>query len=328
MMKQLTLLDFMEYSSDATAQSNYVTNATDGGVESVTLSDYTDDDNNSTFNYNAYNGRAQGIKTATTDPITKFSFRLYKDTASITGTITGYIYSDDGSGHPNASLATFSNISADSLANSSRTFDFTGTFTPVVGTQYHIAIIWTGGTSGNHVLHIIDVNKAYTDGFVNYYVPNWSDSNPNQDCWFRVYQTTVKSLQSYSESTIKTQGDYSLKGIGIITGSLNKTLTRTIGSPIDLTGATQVKFDMRASRTGSNIKIGLHDSGGTTTEITPNILSANTWQEVIIPLKNIINANKDAIDSIIITIANADAANTFYIDNLFGYFISQSVMIG
>jgi len=35
------------------------------------------------------------------------------------------------------------------------------------------------------------------------------------------------SLQSYSESTIKSQGSYSLKGVAAITDSLNKTLTRT-----------------------------------------------------------------------------------------------------
>ena len=35
------------------------------------------------------------------------------------------------------------------------------------------------------------------------------------------------NLQSYSESTIKSQGSYSLKGVAAITDSLNKTLTRT-----------------------------------------------------------------------------------------------------
>jgi len=34
-------------------------------------------------------------------------------------------------------------------------------------------------------------------------------------------------------------------------------------------------------------------------------------------LSAVSNTNKDAIDSVIITIINADAANTFYIDNLF-----------
>ena len=147
------------------------------------------------------------------------------------------------------------------------------------------------------------------------------------DLWFKVY-VQGKNLQSYSEATIKTQGTYALKGIAAITDSLNKILTRVVSPTIDLSGLSQIKFDIRSSRTGSNIKIGLHDSGGTTTEITPNILSANTFQEVIIPLQNVINANKDVIDSIIITILNADAANTFYIDNMFGFYISQTVMIG
>ena len=35
-------------------------------------------------------------------------------------------------------------------------------------------------------------------------------------------------LQSYSESTIKTQGSYALKAIAAQTDSLNDTLTRTI----------------------------------------------------------------------------------------------------
>lgn len=130
----------------------------------------------------------------------------------------------------------------------------------------------------------------------------------------RYLTATQVSLQSYSESTIKTQGSYSLKGIAT-TNALNKTLTRTISSPIDLTGVDDLRIDVYASRTGSNIKIGIHDSGGTTTEITPNITDANTWQTVVWDISGVSDANKDAIDSIIVTIANADSANTFYTDN-------------
>ena len=36
------------------------------------------------------------------------------------------------------------------------------------------------------------------------------------------------NLQSYSESTIKTQGSYSLKGVAVTTDSLNDTLTKTL----------------------------------------------------------------------------------------------------
>jgi len=163
----------------------------------------------------------------------------------------------------------------------------------------------------------------------------WQDftfSNPNAYRYYKINVTTnyradgyvgfyeiqmmQLALQSYSEATIKTQGSYSLKAVAAKTDSLNKTLTKTISPTINLTGINQARFMIRSSRTGSNIKIGLHDSGGTTTEITPNITSADTWQEVKINLQNVSNANKDAIDQIIITIVNADAENIFYIDDM------------
>jgi len=120
-----------------------------------------------------------------------------------------------------------------------------------------------------------------------------------------------------SEATIKTQGTYALKSTAPVTTSLNKTLTRMVSPVINLSNKGPVKFDMRASRTGSNIKIGIHDSGGTTTEITPNITSANVYQTVTWDISGVSNANKDVIDQIIVTIVNADASNTFYIDNFF-----------
>jgi hypothetical protein len=123
-----------------------------------------------------------------------------------------------------------------------------------------------------------------------------------------------KVLQAYSESTIKDEGSYSLKGIAD-TSVINKTLTRTVSPAIDLTGVDTLRLDIYSSRTGNNIKIGIHDSGGTTTETTPNITSANTWQTVVWDISAVADANKDAIDSIIITIANAGAENIFYIDN-------------
>ena len=97
---------------------------------------------------------------------------------------------------------------------------------------------------------------------------------------------------------------------------------------IDLTGKTAIKFDIYASRTGSNIKVGIHDSGGTTTEITPNITSANAWQTITWDISAVADADKNAIDKIIVTVVNADAANTFYIDNMYAYWIPQVMFIG
>lgn len=56
---------------------------------------------------------------------------------------------------------------------------------------------------------------------------------------------------------------------------------------------------------------------GVTTEITPNITSADTYQTVTWGISAVADVDKNAIDKIIITIVNADAANTFYIDNMF-----------
>ncbi|MCK4522235.1 MAG: hypothetical protein KAU20_06680, partial [Nanoarchaeota archaeon] len=137
----------------------------------------------------------------------------------------------------------------------------------------------------------------------------------------------VSNLQSYSEPTIKQQGSYSLKVIAKQTDSLNDILTKTVSPTINLSGKGSIKLDVRANRTGSNFKISIHDSGGTTTEHTINIATANTWQTERWDISGVSNANKDVIDQIIITITNADANNTFYIDNLIGNDINTNINI-
>lgn len=124
------------------------------------------------------------------------------------------------------------------------------------------------------------------------------------------------SLAAYSEASIKTEGSYAVKGVASITESLNGTLTRTFSSPVNLTGIDTLNFDIRSSRTGSNIKIGIHDSGGVTTEMAPAITGENEYQTASWDISAVSSANKDGIDRIIFTIINADAANTFYLDNI------------
>ena len=125
------------------------------------------------------------------------------------------------------------------------------------------------------------------------------------------------NLQCFSESTIKSQGSYSLKGIAAITDSANKTLTRTLSPTLDLSNRNVIKFDIRSSRTGSNIKLGIYEGANLRSEITPNIISANTWQRVNWYLSGVANADKDAIDKIVITITEATESNIFYIDNFY-----------
>jgi len=122
-----------------------------------------------------------------------------------------------------------------------------------------------------------------------------------------------------SEATIKTEGSYSVKITASQTTSLAGCLKRTVSPTINLADQTSIKLWVRASRTGTNFKLGFHDSGGTTTESDIAITSADTWEEKTIDISAVANANKDAIDSIVMTITNADAENTIYLDWMMGY---------
>jgi hypothetical protein len=82
------------------------------------------------------------------------------------------------------------------------------------------------------------------------------------------------NLQCYSESTVKQQGSYSLNAYAEITNSLNDTLTCTVSPTIDLTGLTSWKFYIySASRTGSNIKVGIRNAAFDTADLIPTMTS-------------------------------------------------------
>lgn len=124
------------------------------------------------------------------------------------------------------------------------------------------------------------------------------------------------ALQCYSESTIVQQGTHSLKGVAAANDSLNETLTRAVSPLTNWSGKNTWTFYIRSSRTGSNIKVGLHDAGGVTTEVTPNVTSAGAWQKVEVDISGVADADKDAIDQIKVTIVEAGAKNIFYLDNV------------
>ncbi len=174
----------------------------------------------------------------------------------------------------------------------------------------------------------------------------WTFSNTIAYRYYRLYVTSKrqeniqceemelmelsgKTLQSYSEDTIIQQGTYSLKGIALITDSLNDTLTKTLGSGehIDLTDYNTIKLDVYASRTGTNLQIQIHDSGGTTSTKDIVISEADTWETTTWDISGISDANKDDIDSIIIKVINADAENTFYVDNVYAVGVTQNMTL-
>jgi len=283
-------LDSMEYANDAAAQAAYVTNTTSidiitGGVASA----------DSAYNpsYIAANASDNNLATRWASANTAFphwwKYDLGAGVAKAVFKLNIFTYKD-------ANGAAVKNFT---LQGSNDNINWTTVYTGICA---DLSSRWQDFTFSNSI--------AYR-----YYKINLTDNYRNDNCvsFYEIEIMEVVPLQSYSESVIKTQGTYALKGMAT-TESLNKTLTRTFSTNSDLSGVNNLKFDIRASRTGSNIKIGIYDTGGVTTEITPNIVAADTFQTVVWDISAVADVNKDAISKIIITIVNADVANTFYLD--------------
>jgi len=366
-------IDYMEYATDETAQSNYVTDDA-GGVDSYTKlmlhldNNVTDKigktvtNNNVTFSNTAgqykwgYSGIFNGSNTSLTVPDS-----ADWDFGSGDYTIDMWIYPISNA--PYAPL-----IGQGNLPNSGQWFftlnngvpyfytsgDFSGNDHNFGGsalslnTWAHLAFVRASGVTTCYVNGVACPNA---DNFATWYdvayqllIGGGADDLTRR---FNGYIDEIRvskgiarwtsnftpptneygalTLQSYSEGTIKQQGSYSLKGIANITDSLNKTLTKTLtgGSKIDLSGIEDLVVYVRATRTGENLQLQFHDSGGTTSTFNITINSANTWEQKTLDISGISNANKNDIDKIIIKILNADAENTFYIDD----FKSVSIML-
>ena len=212
-----------------------------------------------------------------------------------------------------------------------------GALTPTTNTWYHVAFVRNGNDFNLYVNGTLDKTYSSSKTLIDstavlrigasvnaspeYFLNGWMDEvrvSNGIARWTANFTPPIQpypeKLNSYSEATIKTQGSYALKAVAAITDSLNKTLTKTFAVNSNLTGVKNLRLDVYALRTGSNFKIGLHDTGGTTTEITPTIATSNTWQPVNWDWSSVSDANKDVIDTCTITITNADSANTIYLD--------------
>lgn len=311
------ILDLMEYVNDAAAQAAYVTNG--AGTQEITTNpsfeDWTGGDNVAPDGWTFGEWPPDGSAVAKESTIIKvgtFSAKptrvtedcgLYQDIAPTRGieywkgktvTLGCWVY---------ATVANRACININDGVTESTRIYHPGDSTWRWLTVTHV--VSATATGLRPFLYVINGDtSAYFDGAI--LIEGNATGKDGE----------LHHLQSYFEDTIKEQGSYSLKGMAAITDGLNKTLTRTVDPTIDLSGIDKIYLIIRASRTGSNIKIGIHDSGGTTTEITPNIASADAWQAVEWDISGVADGNKDAIDSIIITIVNADAYNMFYLDDI------------
>jgi hypothetical protein len=310
-------IDNMEYASDGAAQAAYVTDATipeviDQQQTSVVDSDYLGKAA-SGIQYHT----AQSFQLSASLIITAIEIKCGYHNGSPTGNWTLRIETNNA-GVPSGTLAN-ANASIVVVPPGDGNIvkgAFASTFGLSASTTYWLVVACDTQTTDNY--WTIDTNiGGYANGNQATSANGSWTTKPTYDLYFKIYVQGNKALQSYSESTIKTQGSYSLKGVALITDSNGKTLTRTVSPVIDLTGIKTLKFDIYASRTGANIKIGIRDSGLTVTEKTYTVLVTNTWETVTWDISAVADADKNAIDRIIITILNADAANTFYIDNFY-----------
>lgn len=309
------ILDNFEYANDASAQSAYVTSAsistlveqTSGTGYGATVGDESD--------YEQHVG--QSFQLASSKIITGIGFNVHsKSGTNLSGGLTVRIETN-GSNKPSGTLA-HANASVNVTVSSTgwQTANFATPFTLSGSTKYWITFTCGGQSTDVYIRLYESTSNPYANGGATYNFDGggWSTESAGNDLQFRVYG--AKSLQAYSEGTTKQQGSYSLKISADQTDSLNKTLTKS-GLSIDLSGKSKILLQARASRTGTNFKIGIHDAGGTTSEKSITISSANTWEEVEWDISGVSDANKDNIDQIIITITNADSDNTIYLDEMY-----------
>ncbi len=310
-------MDLMEYPTPAAAQAAYVSSdatpiihlqQTDKQADAVDWYSFYGADGT----YEMVGEIFQPTADIVCPQIKVWFFKKESPTDNVFLTIEG----DDGSDHPDGTpIATSNNIAGGDISTSGTEYTFTFS-TPAHlanGTKYHYVLQRDGAR---------DTTNYYKANISREVPPNTVNTRHNGS-WstkaargvFKIYHSG--NLQCYSENTIIQQGTYSLKVIAQQTGSLNDTLTRTVDPTLNLSNIDKIKLYVYASRMGSNFKIGFHDSGGTTTEYTINVLTADSWQLIEIDISGVANADKDVIDQIIITILNADADNTAYFDNMF-----------
>jgi len=253
-------IDYFEYSSDANAQAAYVSNdpfTSQYPTQSDTYVKATSKNDTSFWAYYA------------TDP-----------TKSVIGASAGNAWlSVDGNPqrfHIDLGSAIaikrfyYENYNPDAWSNGVKNFTFWGSnsATAFAELTYATDTDWTQLTTSQSTFDIHASNNNADPKYITvtnttayrYYAfkfaDNWAGSGP---MGFRRIELQIGSLQSYSESTIKTQGSYALKAVAAATDSLNKTLTHTFSSALDLSGVNTLKIDERATRTGANVKLGLRN---------------------------------------------------------------------
>ena len=205
-------LDYMEYSSDANAQAAYVSNAVYGSNVITGGTPTADSElNSSRAATKAVDGDTVTLWTSTN---TAFPHWWKYDLGSgVTKVITKIsIETNEISVIP---------IGPPDVYTTIKDFTFKGS-----NDNSNWDTLYTGVVVGAYGMQ--DYTFTNTTAYRYFLVNITSNYRGDSYAGFFEIQGFENCLKAYSESTIKTQGTYSLKGVAAITDSLNKTLTRTI----------------------------------------------------------------------------------------------------
>lgn len=310
-------MDYMEYPTDALAQAEYISSDTDP----VTLISHTTSNGDGTIGNSTGVERrqAQSIELSETHKIRGLSIEFGASGGEPIGDVTFRIETNSG-GLPSGNLANVNATKAITpVASQWNNVMFDTPFDLIAGIYWIVSVcdnqannkfwIWRMDGEGTY---LGGCRAASADGG-----SSWS-TYTSWDMSFKVYSDYP--LQCYSESSIKIQGTYSLRVEAWQGCSLNDTLTRTLvgADKVDLSNIDTLKFYIKASRTGQNIQLQIHDSGGTTTTKDINI-SSDTWEQINWDISEVPNVDKDDIDQILIKITDENSTNIIYIDK-FEYF--------
>jgi len=317
-----TELDYMEYADD-TDVAVYISS---DGLGSETL----DQSNEAASTQGAFGYDAgttyltQSFTAAQSGLLTKFS-RNFQKFNSPTGTVYAYVYSDNGSGEPDTLLATSTTeLDASTISAVTPTW-YEFIFYPSdatycdSGTVYHQVIYNSQTPDATNYIHVRhSTSSAYANGKWGYGNGSSWTMSATHDEHFKEYYTSF-NLLAFTESTEIEQGTYSLKIIALKDDSLADTIYHTFSPVKDLSSATSIKLDTRATRAGQNYSVKITDSGGTTTTHEVTITDTSVWQTDTWDISAVAEADKDSINQILIEIDNADTDNTFYLDNAYYY---------
>lgn len=168
--------------------------------------------------YFGYPGRtyaAQSFTSAVEGRFTKFGFQLKIGAGTPSGTLTGYLYSNNA-GAPGTRLATLSNFSASTLTGSYVWYYWTQevsvAYHILASTIYHMVVGSSIEDAGNYI-HIQN-GTGYAGGYGHYgdSTPSWTSLSPD-DRNFRQYYDTVPVSTNSLLKYRRTRSPGSITGI-------------------------------------------------------------------------------------------------------------------